>query len=212
MKKIHPLLHLSMLLVAGALFFKVAGCVTAHAQEVNITNAVADAHLSPTVSGGLQQLYDAALGSTNFALAVSGGVKLADTHVKIAAVDYLYNFNENAGLLIGFDYLWGSQTNGSAANVVKGGLNLKADIQPFKNFGLTNIVATPFVAELVATPVSGTQNNGGAGLISVAGLDFRIVTWKSITLHGGGFYENRTGQGWANGNYALIHLAASRGF
>lgn len=185
----------------------------AQAQAVTETNSSGGVttinplpQVSPAYRSLAQEVWNDYLFSTNSAILVAGGVKLTDTHIKIAAVDYVYNLNDNAGLIIGWDYIWGSKTNGSVANALRGGLNLKTEIQPFQVFGITNIVARPFAAELVSTVLSG-PNTGQAGLVSVVGCDFDLWKFKAGTLHGGGMYENRTAQGWASGNYALIHLA-----
>lgn len=163
-------------------------------------------NVSPEYRSLAQEAWNDYLLSTNSGFVVAGGVKLSDTHVKIFAFDYIHDFNDNAGLILGYDYIWGNKTNGSVANALRGGLNLKTEIQPLQVFGVTNFVARPFVAELVSTVLSG-PNVGQAGLVSVAGIDFDLMRFKAGNWHLGGIYENRTSQGWASGNYALIHTA-----
>ena len=80
---------------------------------------------------------------------------------------------------------------------------------------IMTFMVTPFAALVIATPVSGNQNNGGIGQIALTGID-----WESPAIgflwgtraHLGGFYENRTGQGAWNGNYLGLHAAFSKGF
>jgi hypothetical protein len=161
---------------------------------------------NPTISGGLQQIYDAALGSTNFAIATGGGRALKGNH-NLLFVDYLYNFNANAGLLLGFDDIaTGSKFTSKDIYFVKGGFNIQAEIAPLKNFGLTNLKVTPFASILM------DSGNGKIGQIVVAGVNYRVGLAAGWYFNAGGFYESRTGGTPADGAYLAGHIAVSKGF
>lgn len=162
---------------------------------------------NPTISGGLQQVYDAALGSTNFSLALGGGRGLKGNH-NLVFVDYLYNFNANAGLLLGFDDIaTGSKFTTDNIAFVKGGFNLQAEIAPFKNWGLSNFKVTPFGSLLMSS------SGGDVGQIIVGGINEQIGLGKGWKFNLGAFYENRTGGNSAtDGAYLCGHLAVSKGF
>ena len=198
---------LVVLTIAVSLWLLGSTC-TVHAQTTNTTpiNLTTNA----TIQGGLQELYDAALGSTNYAVAFGAGRGLTGNK-NIAFADYLYNMNANAALMIGFDYLKCNQANtpSSTANIVKGGLQLNADIYPLKNYGFPTFKVTPFAGYCVASPTAG-QNNGGVGAIAFTGIDMHTVIGKGWDFHYGAMYENRTGQGIFDGNYILLELAFSR--
>ena len=170
----------------------------------------------PTISGGLQEIYNAALGSTNFAVALGGGRSLKGGNTLLFA-DYIYNFNNNVGLVLGYDYLRSStplvdvkaKTASiiSQANFVKGGLNVKATIQPLKSL-LPNFYVTPFASILITT------RSGAVGQIIVAGADWESPLFWGIRAHIGGGYESRSGGNGDpfNGGYAFGHIAISKGF
>lgn len=161
----------------------------------------------PTISGGLQQIYDAALGSTNFAIAFGGGRAIHGNHT-LGFVDYLYNFNGNAGLILGYDYITDkTRTASQNLNFVKGGFNVQAQIAPLKNFGLTNLLVTPFASILI------DSSGGQIGQIVVAGANYEIGIGKGWNFNLGGFYENRSGGNTAaDGVYICGELAISRKF
>ena len=160
----------------------------------------------PSISGGLQQIYDAALGSTNFVVALGGGRSTKGKN-NLAFADYIYNFNQNVGAVLGYDYLW-SNVKGTptSLNFVKGGLNVKAEIAPLKGIA-PNFKVTPFGAILIDT------SGGQVGQIVVAGADYHIGIAKGWNFNVGGFYENRTGGNTAyDGAYICGHIAVSKGF
>lgn len=196
----------------ATLFF---GCNHAHAQTNSSTPPATFASAGitlppqlsdPSISGGLQQIYDAALGSTNFAVAVGGGRSTKGNN-NLGFADYIYNFNQNVGAVLGYDYLW-SSTKGipSNLNFVKGGLNVKAEIAPLKSIA-PNFKVTPFSVILIDTSA------GQVGQIVVAGADYHIGIAKGWMFNVGGFYENRTGGNTAyDGAYICGHIAISKGF
>jgi hypothetical protein len=189
------------LLLVGAAF-------NAPAQTVAITNAIPNNPLNAAETSLVQNLWDDYVLSTNAAFVLSYGVQAKDTGTRIFAASYVYNFNNVAGLILGYDYISGSQKGQTVANAVRGGLSFKAPFAPLKSFGITNITVTPWVAELVSTVVSGDNaQQGSAGLVSCVGVDMTFAKWSWGQFHGGAFYENRTAQGWASGNYYLADLA-----
>ncbi len=162
---------------------------------------------APSLSGGLQQIWDAASVSTNFATAFGGG-RSTSGNKDLAFAEFCYNFNANVGLVIGYDYLWTSKAAGipSSANLVKGGLSLQAPIKPLKTYGFNNFTVTPFGFMLVAT------GNGSASEVMGAGLQTKILSFKGFNLNAGIIYEKRTDAGYWNGNYAAAFLGLSKGF
>lgn len=205
MKKNSFLPGLCAMLVFGIL----GGCAFhARAQETVVTNPVAavmPAFKDPTISGGLQQIWDAAAGSTNFAVAIGGGRGIKGNK-NLAFADYVYNISGNVGVILGYDAL---KVDGGATtyNFVKGGLQLKADIYPLKNFGLETFKVTPFAAILMSS------HSGNVGEVVVAGASHRWALSKSWGLNVGAFYENRTGgNDPGNGVYVCGLLALSRNF
>ena len=200
-------------------------------QEIIRTNIVTDTNIvryvpldsiniNPTLSRSLQDLWDLTLGSTNGAVILSGGRGLKGNKNFIAA-DYLYNLNQNAGLIFGYDYLFSNdkRQGAASANILKGGLNLQADIHPFKRFSsdtnsfFNTFKVTPFTALMIITPMNGTDNNHGIGQAAIVGADWESpLLFNKVHLHLGGYYENRTGQEAWDGNYAALHAAVSYGF
>jgi len=170
---------------------------------VTLTNPLGN---NPSINHGLQEVFDAALMSTNGAVAVVGGRSLKGKN-NLAALDYVYNFNENAGIIVGGEYLWTSQAGvPSSTSFVKGGINLQATIAPFKSW--PNFKLTPFAALLIAT-----SGNNDVTQISVAGVDWASPQFWKLKAHIGGEYENRTGSNsHYNGAYGLVHSAFSWGF
>lgn len=166
---------------------------------------------SPSISGGIQEIGQAIAASTNWTV-IGGYGRATAGNRNLAFADAAYNFNQNVGIVAGYDYLW-SKGQVSQANIVKGGITLSAPIHPFAFLGstfLTNTIATPFVSDLLATP-SG-NNNSGIGNIVTGGVNFDIVSFKNFELVSGIQYENRMGQSYWDGNYILIHLGISRRF
>lgn len=160
--------------------------------------------LNPSLSGGLQQIWDATATSTNFAVAVGAGRGLKGDK-NLAFADYCYNLNNNVGLILGYDAIRAGGT--TTYSFVKGGLQLKADIYPLKNFGLTTFKVTPFAALLI------NSGSGNVGQIVVAGASHRFTLTKNWGLNLGGFYENRTGgKSITDGVYLCGMLALSRNF
>ena len=175
-----------------------AGCL-AHAQETIITNPVEP---MPSFSSGLQQVYDSFTSSTNFAFAAGGGRSTTGNR-NLAFADLAYNFNQNVDLIIGYDYL--SQPHASQVNLVKGGINLQADLKPFKSLGFPNFTVTPFGFGLVAT------GDGTVSEILGGGVKTVIYSFKGFNVNVGVLYEKRTGDGIWNGEYLGGFFALSKG-
>lgn len=204
MKKSSTLLKVSLLAGIFAM-----GCITqASAQTVNVTNEVAavmPAFTSDkTLSDGLQIIWDNVAASTNFAVALGGGRGIKGDK-NLAFVDYVYNISDHVGAVLGYDAI---RAGGSTTySFVKGGLQLKAEIAPLKNFGFPTFKVTPFTALLI------DSNAGHVGQVIVAGASHRWTLSKNWGLNVGGFYENRSGGNTTtDGVYLCGFLAASRNF
>jgi hypothetical protein len=186
MKKTIAILTLAMLAVAG----------------------FAQSNPSASFTGAVQQFSEAVTSATNWT-AIAGYGRSTAGNKNVAFADVAYNFNQNVGIVIGYDYLWAKGQ--SQANVVKGGVTLSATVHPFAFLGstfATNIVATPFVADLLATP----KNNSGIGNIITTGINFDVYSFKNFELGAGVQMERRYGQGYWNGNYWLGHIGVTRKF
>jgi hypothetical protein len=200
----------SILVFAALLAVSIAS--TAFGQSNNTAgpltpNLIEGVAVTPTISGGLQEVWDATAASTNSAFAVGGGRGLHGNH-NLIFVDYLYNFNDNAGLLLGFDDIArGSDFTSDGVAFVKGGFNVKADIAPLKRFGLPTFKVTPFVALLMY------EANGNVGQIAVAGVKHGWRIGKSWDFNAGVFYESRSGgNSETDGKYLCGLLALTYGF
>lgn len=150
------------------------------------------------------------IGSATNWTAIAGYGHSTAGNKNVVFADVAYNFNANVGVIVGYDYLFGN--GNSQANIIKGGVSLSATIHPFAFIGstsLTNIVAQPFVADLLATP---KNSSVGIGNIVTTGINFDIYKFKNFELDAGIQYENRTGQGFWNGSYILGHIGISRKF
>ena len=168
---------------------------------------------APSFTAGLDEMANAVSSSTNWTiLGGAGRATKGDRDLAFGAV--AYNFNQNVGIVVGEDVLWAPhQSQAEQVNVVKGGVTLSAPIHPFAFIGstfATNVVGTPFVAALVAQPSGGSKDP--IATITTAGIDFDIVSFKNFELVAGAQYETRTGSGFWDGNYAIIHLGISRRF
>ena len=187
----------------------VAACVLATVSSPSqITNAPAASPTSASFGDGLKIIGDAVSSSTNWT-AITGYGHSTKGQNNVAFAALAYNFNANVGLVAGYDYLWSGQSH--TFNSVKGGVTLQLPMHPFAFLGstvLTNIVATPFVADMVATPQSGST----IGNLISTGINFDVYAWKNFEIVSGLQYEQRNGQGGWDGNYVLFHLGLSRRF
>ena len=169
------------------------------------------ASVSPTISGGIEQIAQAALGSTNFAVAIGGGRGLHGNNNLLFA-DYLYNFvgdgKTSAGFILGFDEIaHGAHFTSDNVNFVKGGLNVQTVIAPLKGWGLTNFFIAPFASVLIDT------SGGQVGQIIVTGANYKIGIGKGWNFNLTGFYESRTGGDTSvDGAYICGAIAFSRNF
>lgn len=208
-------LPVAVILIAIELFSRVSKSVlifgllalslcAARSQTVTATNSVPMPPLgTPAEASLMQQFYDATIGTTNGVFVFTGARKLTGNANRFSA-DYVYSFNNNAGLLLGFDDI---RSDGkSFANILKGGITLNADIYPLKNFGATNFFLKSYAFALITTPVDGTSNNGGVGQLAGAGVSYEPQFTKNLSGEIGAFYENSTGEGQFNGNWAGLLL------
>lgn len=207
-----------------ALLAIVCAC-SAGAQEVSqvpnlLTNQITSGNLW-TDAGTL--VGDLGLHANPTNLVADAGVGIG-THGKLAAWFVVAeNINDNVGVIAGVDHLWFGGKAGNA-NIVSGGLTIKAPIFPIRvgasylgisiatNTWAYSFEATPFVISLVGTPLGGTSNNGGLALINRAGVDFNwydLDGWKFGTSFD---FGNRSGAGAYNGNYFDLGLSVTKGF
>lgn len=186
------------------------GCQKAAAQTSTsqVPNLLTNLPVNPTISGGLQQVWDAATTSTNFALVAGAGRSLHGQNL-LAFADYVYNLSDNVGVVLGYDAIRSKVGDGhiTTYNFVKGGVQLSAKIAPFKNFGLPNVYLTPFGGILMSS------SGGSVGQIVYTGLNYRIPISSSWAFNLGALYENRTGgQTDTEGAYLGGHIAFSHAF
>ena len=171
-----------------------------------------------SLGDGISAAWASLTSGTNWAASVAYGRSTAhmatSKGMNLAAVDLVYDVAVNTNgtavaLLAGYDCLWNSQV--SQFNSVKGGLSLNQTLRPFSFIGstfLTNIVGTLYGGELLANP----QNNNSVGNLTIAGIDLDLFKFANFSFDVGGEYENRSGQGVYDGNYAIGHLAIFRRF
>lgn len=166
-----------------------------------------------TVSDDITKLAGDVSSSTNWTI-VGGAGRSTTGNRYIAFGAVAYNFNQNIGIVAGEDTLWSpNQSQAQQINVVKGGVTIQAPIHPFAFLGstfATNIVGSPFIAALVASPSGGSSD--AIATIATVGINFDIVSFKNFELVAGAQYETRSGSGFWNGNYGLVHLGISRRF
>ena len=189
--------------------------MSSHCQNVTNTTSGGTTVITNTgsFSDGFKIMAQAITSGTNWT--VLGGYgrstksMLTSRGNNIAFMDVAYQFDGPVGLVAGYDYLWAKGQ--SQANAVKGGVTLSATIHPLAFVGstfLTNVVGTPFVGDLLATP----KNGNAIGNIVTTGINFDLVAIKNFELSLGAQYENRAGQGVWDGNYVLGHAALTRKF
>ena len=185
-------------------------CVSALAQTNMPPSPVAPTNLvsNPTISGALQEGWDALTTGTNFAFVAGAGRGLVGNKT-VYFGDMFYNLNQNAALVLGGDVLHAPGINN--ANIVKGGLQLQAAFYPFPSV-MPKLKVTPFAGYLVATPTGGNQNNGGIGAIAYTGVDWHYEFATSWFFHVGMVYQNRTGEGTFDGNYGCLYGAVGYHF
>jgi hypothetical protein len=160
--------------------------------------------VDPSLSHGLQEIWDATTGSTNFAIAAGAGRGIKGDK-NMAYLDYIYNMTGNVVAVLGYDAINVGRV--TTYNFVKGGLQLKADIYPLKNLGFPTFKVTPFTALLI------NSGGGKVGQIVVAGASHRFTISKTWGLNIGGFYENRSGgDSAADGVYVCGMFAFSHNF
>lgn len=199
---IHP--AIAKLITLSALFALAAILFSAfHAKGQNAATSNNAVTAMPSFSGGLQQIYDATTGSTNYGLVIGGGRSTTGQR-NLAFADLAYNFTPSVGMIIGYDYLWASRHFGlpAQANLVKGGVNLQADLKPFKN----SFTVTPFAFALVSS------GNGTVSEIIGGGAKTTLFEFKGIKFDLGVLYQNRTGAGFWDGRYFGGFAALTKGF
>ena len=187
------------------------GCSFAAKAQTVVTNQVPNLmppSNDPIVSG-IESAAQAALSSTNWTAAAVGGVDTTGKKYLVAG-EFAYGFNQYVGLIAGVEGLYSKGTK-SQFSAVKGGLTLSYPLHPFACLGstpLTNIVASPFVSDQIATPSGGSN----LGNLLIYGLNFNVLAFANFELVAGFDYEQRTGQGFWDGDFYLIHAGLNRRF
>lgn len=156
---------------------------------------------------------------SNYAVATFGGRSFSgDQWAAGAVVIENVTASGSVGVVAGIDYLWGGGKIGSA-NVVSGGVTIKAPAHPLTflsadtNSWTHKVTVTPYVIEMVATPLNGTGSaDGGLGSISRAGVNLDLVNIKGWELGAGIDYGKRTGTGNYSGNWGDLTLNIRKGF
>ena len=169
----------------------------------------AKAQTTNSFTAGLNEMANAISSTTNWTV-VTGYGRATSGNKNIAFADVAFAFNQNIGAVVGYDDLFGAGK--PQLNAVKGGITLSATIHPFAFVGstfLTNIVGTPFVADLIATP---HDSSSSVGNIIDTGYNFNIASVKNFEIVGGVSYEVRSGEGDWDGNYILAHIGLTRSF
>jgi hypothetical protein len=188
------IMKLKLLFILG---LTVLACIESQGQTTNTTPPA-------TFASGVQTIYDSLAGSTNWGGAF-GFARATTGNKSVGFADALYNFNSTVGALVGYEYLYSGNVH--TANLVKGGLNLQADLQPLKQFGFTNFTVTPFAFALVAS------GNGVVSEIVGGGAKTKIYQWANgIAINAVVLYENRTGSGYWDGRYVGGALAITYKF
>ena len=173
--------------------------VFAYSAKAQTTNQVPN-YIPP--SNWYEMLLNDAATSTNFVVLGGYGHSTTGSSRNLVFGEIGYNFNNYAGVVGGYDYLWGGGRH--QFNSVKGGLALQA---PFHPFGIQSVVLAPTVFDQVATSSSSTVAN-----IVGAGLDAKLNLTPTLYLHVGPDFEKRTGDSNWDGQYALFHIAFSGNF
>ncbi len=166
---------------------------------------------------GINEISDAVANSTGWSVLGGGGHSVTGSK-SIAFAQLDYQFNGPVGLVLGYDYLWApkwakAQDNGHSTQLeaVNGGVTFSAQIHPFAFIGstfLTNVVVSPFAAEKLATP----KNGNAIGALTDAGFTYDFVQLGNFEFSGAAIYENRSGQGYWDGNFGMVSLMFTRLF
>jgi hypothetical protein len=172
---------------------------------------------SPTTIGGITEILSSAgliTDPTNYAIVPFVGIK-ADGKQFAAGLLAVENVNNNLGVVLGFDSLWGGGKIGSA-NIISGGVTLKQQTHPLSfistNSFFQNLAVTPYAVALVGTPLNGTSNDGGLAAIGRVGAQIDIYNFKGWEIGVGADYGNRVGAGNYSGNWFDGIVSIRKGF
>lgn len=154
---------------------------------------------------------------TNYAIGIGGSrsVKNEQWAAWLLAVE---NVNNNVGVCAGVDHLWGGGNPGSA-NVVAGGITLKAPCHPLKflsadtNSWEQKFTLSPIAVAMVGTPINGTGNaDGGLASIVRGGANIDVVNYKGWEFGVSATYGKRSGAGNYNGDWIDVGFNVRKGF
>ena len=178
--------------------------LSAQAQTTQVPNLITN---NPSFLDGLKTMEQAVTSGTNWTFIGGYGHSLKGNN-NLAFGDVAYDFNDNVGVVVGYDALRGSGV--SQYNSLKGGVTLKTQIYPLAWTGIAKLAAIegqPFAGDLIAT-----ARDGSVGNIVTTGINFNVYSFSRYVVDVGAQYELRAGEGVFNGNYALIHVGISRSF
>jgi hypothetical protein len=158
--------------------------------------------------GAVSNLYGAFETATNWSVATGYGRGFSGKDNNLAYADLAYNFNNNVGVVVGDEIIFG--LGKPQVSTAAGGITLNATIAPLGFLGgsFTNYTGKFWVSDLIATP----RNGNALGNLIVSGISFDITSFKNFELGTSIGYENRQGQGRYDGNYGLIMLTLTRKF
>lgn len=151
---------------------------------------------------------------TNYAAAAFYGHSTSGNQSSIGLL-VIENVNNYVGVAAGVDDLFGGGKIGSA-NIVSGGLSLKAPTHPLAFLGTNsfeqNFTATPYALAMAALPINGTGQNGALGAVNRAGVNFDIYNLKGWEIGAGIDYGNRLGAGNYSGNWIDVAVSFRKNF
>lgn len=166
----------------------------------------AQTQLPPSVTDLMKNAYGAMTGP-GWTAGGGYGHSVSGVGRNIAGMGVAYDFKTTpVGLYLGYDALWSRSQ--SVQNTVKGGITINATIEPLAFAGYTNMTATLYAGELMATGIG----NNVVGAITVAGAKIHLLNVKNFELHLDPWYENRQGQGYWDGHFLGAFIMATRTF
>lgn len=169
-----------------------------------------------SVSGYSQNVLQLVMDSAVTNGAVGGGYWHSTSgSYNIVNGDFIYNVTKSdsvlgAGLIVGYDYLWGNGKGNHVWNDVKGGFQLTSTFYPLKSLGYTNFLVKVFGGDTLANP-HGSKTTG-VGNIVFTGVDHSWTIYKHLDFHLDPMYQNRSGQAQWSRNYIGINGFLSLGF
>ena len=169
--------------------------------------ASAQTNVPPSLLGGLGQIGQAFETASNWVAETSYG-RSSDYNLAFAGI--AYNFNNNVGLIVGDEIIFG---NGKPQiSTVAGGVTLSGQLRPLAFLGgngwASKLTGTVYAADLIATP----RNGNAIGNLAITGISFDVFSVSNFEGKIGAGVEKRMGQGKYDGTYALFTFGIGRKF